>query len=209
PGQRDPADRPAVDLLHTADHRGRVADHHLLGRLHGSRSRPPEVLRLHEPVHRVHAAARAGRQLPGALRRVGGRRPGLLPAHRVLAGPELGGGGGEEGVRGEPGRRRRPDPGHLLDVQRVRDGVLYRGVPPGAVRRQRGGDRAGIPAAARRGSYGLGKRQYAAVKFLLYSLLGGLLMLVAVIALYVYSVRSPATGHHGSLLFSELVNVSL
>ena len=37
------------------------------------------------------------------------------------------------------------------------------------------------------GSYGVGKRQYAAVKFLLYSLLGGLLMLVAVIALYVYS----------------------
>src|SRR5579859_1199635 len=36
------------------------------------------------------------------------------------------------------------------------------------------------------GSYGVGKRQYAAVKFLLYSLLGGLLMLVALIALYVY-----------------------
>ncbi len=35
------------------------------------------------------------------------------------------------------------------------------------------------------GSYGTGRRQYAAVKFLLYSLLGGLLMLVAVIALYV------------------------
>src|SRR5512142_2545252 len=39
------------------------------------------------------------------------------------------------------------------------------------------------------GSYGVGKRQYAAVKFLLYSLLGGLLMLVAVIALYVYSTQ--------------------
>jgi len=59
------------------------------------------------------------------------------------------------------------------------------------------------------GSYGVGKRQYAAVKFLLYSLLGGLLMLVAVIALYVYSTRSAATGNHGSFLFSELVNVSL
>ena len=42
------------------------------------------------------------------------------------------------------------------------------------------------------GSYGVGKRQYAAVKFLLYSLLGGLLMLVAVIALYVYSVSAAA-----------------
>jgi NADH-quinone oxidoreductase subunit M len=59
------------------------------------------------------------------------------------------------------------------------------------------------------GSYGVGKRQYAAVKFLLYSLLGGLLMLVAVIALYVYSTNSAATGHHGSFLFSQLVNVSL
>jgi NADH-quinone oxidoreductase subunit M len=59
------------------------------------------------------------------------------------------------------------------------------------------------------GSYGVGKRQYAAVKFLLYSLLGGLLMLVAVIALYVYSTHSAATGHHGSFLFSELIHVSL
>ena len=59
------------------------------------------------------------------------------------------------------------------------------------------------------GSYGVGKRQYAAVKFLLYSLLGGLLMLVAIIALYVYSTHSAATGHHGSFLFSELIHVAL
>src|SRR5690242_14661006 len=59
------------------------------------------------------------------------------------------------------------------------------------------------------GSYGGGRRQYAAVKFLLYSLFGGLLMLVAVIALYVYSARSPVTGHHGTFLFSELVHVAL
>ena len=59
------------------------------------------------------------------------------------------------------------------------------------------------------GSYGSGRRQYAAVKFLLYSLLGGLLMLVAVIALYVYSTHSGVTGHHGSFLFSELSQISL
>jgi NADH-quinone oxidoreductase subunit M len=59
------------------------------------------------------------------------------------------------------------------------------------------------------GSYGVGKRQYAAVKFLLYSLLGGLLMLVALIALYVYAARSGATGHHGTFMFSELINLSL
>ena len=45
------------------------------------------------------------------------------------------------------------------------------------------------------GSYGVGQRQYAAVKFLLYSLLGGLLMLVAVIALYVYSAARRAPRH--------------
>jgi NADH-quinone oxidoreductase subunit M len=59
------------------------------------------------------------------------------------------------------------------------------------------------------GSYGVGKRQYAAVKFLLYGLLGGFLMLVALIALYVYASRSAATGHHGTFLFSELIHVPL
>src|SRR5712672_3080128 len=43
------------------------------------------------------------------------------------------------------------------------------------------------------GSYGVGKRSYAAVKFLLYSLAGGLLMLVAVIGLFVAS--SHQLGH--------------
>jgi NADH-quinone oxidoreductase subunit M len=66
-----------------------------------------------------------------------------------------------------------------------------------------------IPMYFMIGSFGVGRRQYAAVKFLLYSLLGGLLMLVAVIALYVYSAKSGATGHHGSFLFSELSHVSL
>ncbi len=56
------------------------------------------------------------------------------------------------------------------------------------------------------GSFGVGQRQYAAVKFLLYSLLGGLLMLVAVIALYVYSTQG---GHQGTFLFSQLTHVVL
>jgi len=59
------------------------------------------------------------------------------------------------------------------------------------------------------GSFGVGQRQYAAVKFLLYSLLGGLLMLVAVIALYVYSTHSAALGFHGSFLFTDLEHVAL
>ena len=59
------------------------------------------------------------------------------------------------------------------------------------------------------GSFGVGPRQYAAVKFLLYSLLGGLLMLVAVIALYVYAGQSAATGHKGTFLLQSLLQVSL
>ena len=55
------------------------------------------------------------------------------------------------------------------------------------------------------GSFGTGQRQYAAVKFLLYSLFGGLLMLVAVIALYVYSARG---GHPGTFLFQALTHVT-
>jgi NADH-quinone oxidoreductase subunit M len=63
-----------------------------------------------------------------------------------------------------------------------------------------------IPMYFMIGSYGVGQRQYAAVKFLLYSLLGGLLMLVAVIALYVYSAQN---GHQGTFLFSQLMHISL
>jgi NADH-quinone oxidoreductase subunit M len=63
-----------------------------------------------------------------------------------------------------------------------------------------------IPMYFMIGSYGVGRRQYAAVKFLLYSLLGGLLMLAAVIALYVYSARA---GHPGTFLFSQLTHVAL
>ena len=63
-----------------------------------------------------------------------------------------------------------------------------------------------IPMYFMIGSFGVGQRQYAAVKFLLYSLLGGLLMLVAVIALYVYSTRG---GHQGTFLFSSLTHLAL
>jgi NADH-quinone oxidoreductase subunit M len=62
-----------------------------------------------------------------------------------------------------------------------------------------------IPMYFMIGSFGVGQRQYAAVKFLLYSLLGGLLMLVAVIALYVYSGHN---GHGGTFLFTQLEHVT-
>jgi NADH-quinone oxidoreductase subunit M len=63
-----------------------------------------------------------------------------------------------------------------------------------------------IPMYFMIGSFGVGQRQYAAVKFLLYSLFGGLLMLVAVIALYVYSARG---GHGGTFLFTSLTHLAL
>src|SRR6266536_1162637 len=63
-----------------------------------------------------------------------------------------------------------------------------------------------IPMYFMIGSFGVGQRQYAAMKFLLYSLLGGLLMLVAVIALYVYSAHG---GARGTFLFTSLTHVAL
>ena len=53
------------------------------------------------------------------------------------------------------------------------------------------------------GSYGGPRRSYAAVKFLLYSLFGGLLMLAAVIGLYVAS----ANKGHGTFSFQQLTQL--
>jgi NADH-quinone oxidoreductase subunit M len=61
------------------------------------------------------------------------------------------------------------------------------------------------------GSYGGPQRSYAAVKFLLYSLLGGLLMLVAVIWLYPLSNKPVSQGGlgHPSFLFGELTQLKI
>lgn len=57
------------------------------------------------------------------------------------------------------------------------------------------------------GSFGGPNRQYAAVKFLLYSLLGGLLMLAAIIGLYVQSLHQ--LGGHGTFNVFALSNLHL
>ena len=54
------------------------------------------------------------------------------------------------------------------------------------------------------GSYGGAQRSYAAVKFLLYSLAGGLLMLAAVIGLYVVSAGGPQAFLFENLLGTEM-----
>ncbi len=55
------------------------------------------------------------------------------------------------------------------------------------------------------GSYGGPRRSYAAVKFLLYSLVGGLLMLAAVIGLYVVS----ASQGEGTFAFDQLTQLEI
>ncbi len=55
------------------------------------------------------------------------------------------------------------------------------------------------------GMYGGPKRQYAAVKFLLYNLLGGLIMLAAVIGIYVEAARAG----EGTFLLSDLIALDI
>ncbi|MFB4313705.1 NADH-quinone oxidoreductase subunit M [Actinomadura sp. 21ATH] len=68
-----------------------------------------------------------------------------------------------------------------------------------------------IPVYFLIGSYGGAQRSYAAVKFLLYSLFGGLLMLVAVLWLYPLSAKPVGEGGlgHGTFLFSELSTMDI
>jgi len=56
------------------------------------------------------------------------------------------------------------------------------------------------------GMFGGAQRSYAAVKFLLYSLLGGLVLLVGVVALYVTSVHQLGTG---TFDFTQLVGLPI
>src|SRR3954467_13120880 len=58
------------------------------------------------------------------------------------------------------------------------------------------------------GSYGGAQRSYAAVKFLLYSLFGGLLMLAAVIGLYVVSTHQLPQGTFDLATLSTQLHIS-
>lgn len=55
------------------------------------------------------------------------------------------------------------------------------------------------------GGYGVGRRSYAAVKFLIYNLVGGLIMLASVVGLYVVSSRAGEPSY----LLSDLMNVPM
>ena len=74
PDRGDDADR----------HRRRLADPRLLRRLHEGRRELRALLRVPQPVPVLHAPAGARPFAAGALRRLGGRRPRLVPADRLL-----------------------------------------------------------------------------------------------------------------------------
>jgi NADH-quinone oxidoreductase subunit M len=59
------------------------------------------------------------------------------------------------------------------------------------------------------GLYGGPQRRYAAVKFLLYNLAGGLVMLAAVIGLYVQSVDAGVNNGQGTFLLADLVALDI
>ena len=102
--------------------------------LHGARPRQAPLLRLPQPLRRVDAPARPRRLLPAALRRLGGRRPRVVPAHRLL---ELQPGlrdRGQQGVRRQPRRRLRPVHRDHADVRRRSARVDFAGVNAGVGR---------------------------------------------------------------------------
>ena len=88
-------------------HRRRRPDRLVLDGLHEGRGRGAPLLRLHGLLRLLDADARDGRQPAAAARRLGPRRPRLVPADRLLPRPARGGGGGQEGVHHERDRRRR------------------------------------------------------------------------------------------------------
>ena len=65
--------------------RGRRADRLVLDGLHGGRRRGAPLLRVHVALRLLDAPARAGGELPPPARRLGPRRPRVVPADRVLA----------------------------------------------------------------------------------------------------------------------------
>ena len=118
------AARSAVGGDDPGRHRHRLADPHLLDRLHarGERLGVRPLLLVPEPVRRVHARARARLELPGDVRRLGRRRPVLVPADRLLVSEEIGVGRRQEGVHRQPHRRLRLHPRRAAAVRPLRHG---------------------------------------------------------------------------------------
>ena len=90
--------------------RGRQPDPPVQRRLHAGGPGLRALLRVPQPLRRLHAGAGAGRQLPGDVRRLGRGRALLLPADRLLVQRQGQRRRRQEGVHHEPDRRLRlPD----------------------------------------------------------------------------------------------------
>ena len=114
------------------------------------------LLRLPELLRLLDAAAGAGRQLPAADRRLGVRRRRLLPADLLLVPAHHRDARGNQGVRDQRRRRRRPRARHVLHLQAHPHARLPAELPPRRSRRLRAGPEPGRPRrrvrAAARGS---------------------------------------------------------
>ena len=75
----------------------------VLDRVHEGRASHRLVLRRPRPVRRGDAHAGPGGQSDLPVPRLGACGSGLVPAHRILVGEEIGRGGGEEGVSSRRG----------------------------------------------------------------------------------------------------------
>ncbi len=115
--------RPSGGCDDPGDHRHRLADSHLLDRVHARRGRQRvrTLLLVPEPVRLVHARARPGRELPADVRRVGRRRPLLVPADRLLVQEEVGQRRRQEGVHRQSRGRLRVHPGDAGALREVRN----------------------------------------------------------------------------------------
>ena len=103
-------------------HRHRLADPHLLDGVHARRARfgVRALLLVPESVRRVHARARPRLELPRDVRRLGGRRPLLVSADRLLVREEVRLRRRQEGVHRQPHRRLRLHPRRAARVRPLR-----------------------------------------------------------------------------------------
>ena len=92
----------------------------LLDRLHARRSAPAALLRLSVALHLRHADAGDGRQPRADVLRLGGRRPRLLSADRLLVPEALGQRRRHQGLHRQPRRRFRLRARHLPRLRAVR-----------------------------------------------------------------------------------------
>ena len=82
--RREHPRRPALGRDAARRHRRGLPDPRVLDRLHARRPRGAALLRVPQSLRVLDAAARAGRELRVPARRLGPRRPLVLPADRLL-----------------------------------------------------------------------------------------------------------------------------